>query len=73
MRFLKLSLAAALSLAAHAEEKQGSAGLEELLTRTRKIIDKKYAPFKAPEEKEREKAKVAEPEPEKPERLRLEK
>lgn len=56
------------------EEMEGAAGLDELLTRTKKIIDKKFATFEDPNA-----PKVAapphapKPGEEKPERLRLEK
>lgn len=55
------------------EELEGAAGLDEMLTRTKKIIDKKFAPFAPPEDEKKPKAKVAAPEDEKPKRLRLEK
>lgn len=56
------------------EELEGAAGLDELLTRTKKVIDKKFAPFADPDEpKAAPKAKVAQPEGEKPQRLKLEK
>jgi hypothetical protein len=56
------------------QELEGAAGLDEILTRTKKVVDKKYAPFNDPKEEAAPKAKVAEPQTEeKPERLRLEK
>lgn len=56
------------------EELEGAAGLDELLTRTKKIVEKKFAPFAAAEDtKTKPKAKLAEPEGEKAPRLRLEK
>ncbi|MGE0526684.1 MAG: hypothetical protein AB7G93_12360 [Bdellovibrionales bacterium] len=56
------------------EELEGVAGLDELLTSTRKIIQKKFAPFMAEEDKEKIQApRVAEPAGEPPKRLRLEK
>ncbi len=55
------------------EEMEGAAGLDELLTRTKKVIDKKYAPF-LEEEEQRTQAKPEVPagQDEKPKRLRLE-
>lgn len=58
------------------EEQEGAAGLDELLTRTRKLIEKKYAPFNDPKQEQGDhEAKIAQPAPpvEKPEQLRLEK
>lgn len=56
------------------EELEGVAGLDELLTRTKKIIEKKYAPFEDPNEPpSHPQPKVALPEAEKPVRLKLEK
>ena len=56
------------------EELEGAAGLDELLTRTKKIVEKKFAPL-APENdaKLKPKANLAQPEGEKSKRLRLEK
>jgi hypothetical protein len=57
------------------EDLEGAAGLDDLLTRTKKIIEKKFAPFnEAADEKEKKqaKAKPAPTEEEKP-KLRLEK
>jgi hypothetical protein len=55
------------------EELEGVAGLDELLTRTKKVVEKKFAPF-MPEEQAQTKPKVAQPAAEeKPKRLRLEK
>jgi len=57
------------------EELEGAAGLDELLTRTKKVIERKFAPFTdAEEEKEKKqaKAKATPAEEEKP-KLRLEK
>lgn len=55
------------------EELEGVAGLDELLTRTKKIVEKKFAPFETAEDKN-PKPKVAKPsDEEKPARLRLEK
>jgi hypothetical protein len=55
------------------EEMEGVAGLDELLTRTKKVVEKKFAPFAAAEDEKKPKAKIAKPEDEKPQRLRLEK
>ncbi len=57
------------------EELEGVAGLDELLTRTKKVIDKKYQAFLIEEEKKNNlKPTVVQPEEEdKPKRLRLEK
>lgn len=56
------------------EELEGAAGLDELLTRTKKIIDKKFAPFADNEAtKVNQKQKPTLSEEEKPARLRLEK
>lgn len=57
------------------EELEGVAGLDELLTRTKKIIDKKYAPLLIEEEERNHlKPTVLKAEDEdKPKRLRLEK
>ena len=55
------------------EELEGAAGLDELLTRTKKMIDKKFAPFAENEaSKSTEKKKPTLREDEKPARLRLE-
>lgn len=57
------------------EDMEGAAGLDELLTRTKKIVERKYAPFNDPEEDKKKAAKLK-PEPtteEKPKKLRLEK
>jgi hypothetical protein len=56
------------------EELEGVAGLDELLSRARKVVEKKFAPFMEEEEKTEEKKKLAqEPNSEEPKRLRLEK
>ncbi len=57
------------------EELEGVAGLDELLTRTKKVIDKKFATFAEPEEKAlTTKASVLPaPKEEEPKKLRLEK
>lgn len=55
------------------EEMEGVAGLDEMLTRTKKVIEKKFAPFMEDEKEKETKAKVATPEEEKPQKLRLEK
>lgn len=55
------------------EEMEGAAGLDELLTRTKKAIDKKYAPFREEEEKRTHaQPEIPAGEEEKPKRLRLE-
>lgn len=56
------------------EELEGVAGLDEMLTRTRKQVERKYAPFKEPDAKKGTAAPpIAEREEEKPKPLRLEK
>jgi hypothetical protein len=56
------------------EEMEGAAGLDELLTRTKKIVEKKFAPFNTDADAAaKPKAKAAKPQEEKRERLRLEK
>lgn len=57
------------------EELEGVAGLDELLSRTKKVIDKKYAPFLAEEEKRNNQLPTVmkTEEDDKPKRLRLEK
>ena len=56
------------------EELEGSAGLDELLTRTKKVIDRKFAPFAPPEDAKKISAKkAAEVQEQKTGRLRLEK
>jgi hypothetical protein len=57
------------------EELEGAAGLDELLTRTKKVVERKFAPFDDPEDKKQAKAKSqpAAAETEKAEKLRLEK
>lgn len=55
------------------EELEGAAGLDELLTRTKKVVERKFAPFMEDEVKKETKPKVAQPQEEKPQRLRLEK
>ena len=56
------------------EELEGVAGLDELLSRTKKVVEKKFAPFMEEEEKVEGKKKLAhEPESDEPKRLRLEK
>jgi hypothetical protein len=54
------------------EEMETSAGLDDLLTHTKKLIDKKYAPFQ-PAKVERAKAPLESESDDKPKRLRLEK
>jgi hypothetical protein len=54
------------------EEMEGAAGLDDLLTRTKKIIEKKYAPFMEDADKKTPTAKITPPE-DKPVRLKLEK
>lgn len=55
------------------EEMEGAAGLDELLTRTKKVIDKKYAPFLEEEEKRTHaKPEIPAGQEEKPKKLRLE-
>ncbi len=55
------------------EQMEGAAGLDELLTRTKKIIDKKYAPFLAEEEEQKQaRPEVPAGQEEKPKKLRLE-
>lgn len=55
------------------EQMEGAAGLDELLTRTKRLIDKKYEPFLQEEEKEKQaKPEVPAGQEEKPKRLRLE-
>lgn len=55
------------------EELEGVAGLDELLTRTKKVVEKKFAPFKPEEDEKRAIPKIAQPEQEPPKRLKLEK
>ncbi len=55
------------------EEMEGAAGLDELLTRTKKIVEKKFATFNDSGEKQSETPKPVETDSEKPKRLRLEK
>jgi len=55
------------------EELEGVAGLDELLTRTKKVVEKKFAPFMEDEPGPATKNKIAQPETEPPKRLRLEK
>lgn len=55
------------------EELEHSGGLDEQLTRTKKLVDKKFAPFLPKEEKLKPKSQVTEAGAEKRERLRLEK
>lgn len=55
------------------EEMEHAGGLDEQLTRTKKLVDKKYAPFLPKVEKPAAKSHVSGAEPEKRERLRLEK
>ena len=56
------------------EELEGAAGLDELLTRTKKLVERKYAPFADPNEiPAKPKTQAAKPEEEKPKRLKLEK
>lgn len=55
------------------EQMEGAAGLDELLTRTKKLIDKKYQLFLEEEEKEKQaKPEIPAGQEEKPKRLRLE-
>jgi uncharacterized protein (DUF2267 family) len=54
------------------EELEGAAGLDELLTRTKKVIERKFAPFNDPED-EKTKVKAAQTDEDKPKPLRLEK
>jgi hypothetical protein len=57
------------------EEMEGAAGLDEMLTRTKKIVEKKFAPFNEPDE-EKAAAAATRPAPaeeEAPKKLRLEK
>jgi hypothetical protein len=57
------------------EELEGAAGLDEMLTRIKRVIDQKYEPFLAEEEKREKKQPtiVKSLDEEKPKRLRLEK
>ena len=55
------------------EELESVAGLDELLTRTKKVVEKKFAPFKPEEDEAKVKSKIAQPQEEAPKRLRLEK
>lgn len=57
------------------EELEGVAGLDEMLTRVKRVIDQKYAPFLIEEEEKnkRQPTVVKSAEEEKPKRLRLEK
>ena len=56
------------------EELEGVAGLDELLTRVKKVVEKKFASFEEKEEKgEKKPAKSAAGAEEKPKRLRLQK
>jgi len=56
------------------EELEASGGLDEMLTVTKRQIEKKYAPFASPDEKEKHKASShSSQHGEKPRRLRLEK
>ena len=56
------------------EEMEGAAGLDELLTRTKKVVEKKFATFDDPDEKRQPEAtEVIKAEHEKPKKLRLEK
>ncbi|MGZ3722813.1 MAG: hypothetical protein ACXVA9_07795 [Bdellovibrionales bacterium] len=55
------------------EELEGAAGLDELLTHTKKIVEKKFAPFAPPVDEKKPKPKIAQPEDERPKKLRLEK
>ncbi|MBX3020317.1 MAG: hypothetical protein KF799_01465 [Bdellovibrionales bacterium] len=55
------------------EEMEAAGGLDELLTRTKKVVERKFAPFMEEEKKPEPKPKVAKPGEEKPPRLRLEK
>ncbi len=55
------------------EEMEGAAGLDELLTRIKKVIDRKYAPFIEPKEDEKSPApKTVKTQEQKPERIRIE-
>jgi hypothetical protein len=55
-----------------AEELENAGGLDDQLTRTKKIVEKKFAPFME-DEKPAAQPKIAKPAEEKPARLRLEK
>ena len=55
------------------EEMEGAAGLDEMLTRTKKQVDKKYAPFLPADDKSVPKTQASKPEGDKPARLKLEK
>jgi hypothetical protein len=55
------------------EELEGAAGLDELLTRTKKVVEKKFAPFAAAEDEKKPKPKPVQLQEEKPVKLRLEK
>ncbi len=56
------------------EELEGVAGLDELLTRTKKVVEKKYAPFMVDDLEPDGKPKAAHaPIADEPKRLRLEK
>ncbi len=55
------------------DEIEGVAGLDELLTRTKKIVERKFAPFMEDEEKNKLPPKVSGSSEEKPARLKLEK
>lgn len=55
------------------EEMEGAAGLDEILTHTKKAIDRKYAPLLQDEKEAPSAPMVVQPTEEKPKRLRLEK
>lgn len=56
------------------EEMEGAAGLDELLTRTKKVVERKYAPFADPNEvPSHSKSQAAKPHEEQKKRLKLEK
>lgn len=55
------------------EELEGVAGLDELLSRTKKVVEKKFAPFADNEIKGEKKKAAVQPVDEKPKRLKLEK
>lgn len=55
------------------EEMEGAVGLDELLTRTKKVAERKFAPFLEEEKAKAPKSRATAPEEEKPKRLRLEK
>jgi hypothetical protein len=54
------------------EELEGVAGLDEMLTRTRKQVERKYAPFDPPDESKLKSTAPVDVQPEKKPKLRLE-